>query len=332
MSAVRNFVLTLILSLLIFGVLAFGILQFAMDAFSLGGNKNHGNSDPSDSTEDTTENQITPPEGITTIDGESFTVLFIGTDYLPDVYNDYEYTDQIINGFPAPTREVETDTLILLRVNKETGECIFCPIPAITEVTVDGHKSTLEVVYSRKGIQALKEHINVLTGIPVDYYAIVTIADLSYLIDDIGGVEFYVPENMHYTDFEAKLEINILKGTRTLDGKTATDMLRYWSYKDEDVSRRRVASDFLKALATKVMTEIPLKDAAIAYLKYKDRITTDFTMADLTSHADLIYAFSKMSVKDITYPGKTIGTGIDARFIPNITEAYKLFDKYKFKG
>ena len=32
MSAVRNFVLTLILSLLIFGILAFGILQFAFEA------------------------------------------------------------------------------------------------------------------------------------------------------------------------------------------------------------------------------------------------------------------------------------------------------------
>ena len=331
MSAVRNFVLTLILSLLIFGILAFGILQFAFEAFSLGG-KGNGNDDPLSSTEDTTDEPILPPEGMTTIKGESFTVLFIGTDYLPDVYNDYEYTDQVINGFPAPTREIETDTLILLRVNKETGECVFCPIPALAEVTVDGHKTTLEKVYARKGLSELLVHINHLTGIPVDYYALVTIENLSYLIDDIGGIEFYVPENMHYTDLEAQLEINILKGTRILDGKTATDMLRYWSYKDEDVSRRRVASDFLKALASKVMTDIPLKDAAIAYLKYKDKIETNFTMQDLTSHSDLIYAFPKMSIKDITYPGKTVGTGIDARFIPNISEAYKLFDRYKFKG
>jgi LCP family protein required for cell wall assembly len=316
---------------LIFGILAYGILQFAFDAFSLEGNKGSVGKDPLSSTEDTTEEDNDHPN-LTPLKGESFTVLFIGTDFLPDVYNDYEYTDQIINGFPAQTREVETDTLILLRVNKETGECIFCPIPALAEVTVDGHKTTLEKVYSRKGIDELLQHVNYLTGIPVDYYALVTIENLSYLIDDLGGVEFYVPENMHYVDLEAQLEINILKGTTILNGKTATDMLRYWSYKDEDVSRRRVASDFLKALATKVMTDIPLKDAAIAYLKYQDKIETNFTVSDLTSHSDLIYAFSKMNIIDITYPGKTIGTGIDARFIPNITEAYKLFDKYKFKG
>lgn len=331
MSAVRNFVLTLILSLLIFGILAFGILQFAFEAFSIGGSKGNLGNGPSSTTEGTTENNNGQTD-LTPIKGESFTVLFIGTDYLPNVYNDYESTDQIINGFPAPTREVETDTLILLKVNKETGQCVFCPIPALIEVTVDGHTTTLEKVYARKGISTLLEHVNNLTGLVVDYYALITIENLSFIIDDFDGVEFYVSENMNYVDPDAQLEIYIPKGAWILDGKTATDMLRYWSYKDEDVTRRRVASDFLKAFASKILTDIPLKDAAIAYLKYQDKIETNFTMSDLLLYSELIYTFSKMSIKDITYPGKTVGTGIDARFIPNITEAHKLFETYKYKG
>lgn len=332
MSAVRNFILTLLISLLIFGLLAFGILQFASDAFNIGGKGSHGNGEGTDDgTADTTE-PIVVPDNFDNIKGESFTVLLIGTDYLPDVYNDYDYTDKEIGGFPAPTREIETDTLILIRINKETGECVFCPIPAITEVKINGHDATLEKVFARQGIDALKEHITVLTGLPVDYYALVTIANLSAIIDDLGGIEFNVPENMHYVDLDACLEINILKGTRVLDGKTATDMLRYWSYKDEDVSRRRVAKDFLKALVSKVMTDVPMTQAATMFLRYKDMIETDFGSDDLISHADLIFAYPKMTVKDVTYPGKTVGKGIDARFIPNVTEGRKLFEKYKFKG
>ena len=37
MSAVRNFIITLILSLLIFGLIAYGIVQFALGAFGLDG-------------------------------------------------------------------------------------------------------------------------------------------------------------------------------------------------------------------------------------------------------------------------------------------------------
>lgn len=316
---------------MIFGLLAYGILQFAADAFSFGGKGPTIGEETTDVIESDTE-PIVVPDIFDRIKGESFTVLLVGTDYLPDVYFDYEYTDQLIGGFPAPTREVETDTLILIRVNKETGECVFCPIPAITEVKIHGHNSTLEHVYARQGIETLKEHVTALTGLPVDYYAIITIANLASIIDDLGGVEFNVPENMHYVDLDAALEINILKGTRILDGKTATDMLRYWSYKDEDTSRRVVAKDFLKALISKIMTDVSIKDAAVAYLKYKDKIETDFSATDLTSHADLIFAFPKMTVKDVTYPGKTVGKGLDARFTPNVTDGRKLFEKYKFKG
>ena len=329
MSAVRNFVITLLMSLLIFGLAAYGVLQFASSAFGLGSG---GGNVPSQSEDTTSDELPPPPEILEGINGESMTVLFIGTDYLPNEYNDYEYADKTPDGFDGETREIDTDTIILVRINKETGECIFCPIPAITEVKIDGHSSTLKKLYSRKGVDALCQQITVLTGLPIDFYASVTIDSLKSIINDLGGIEFYVPEDMTYLDPETQVELGLIEGLQVLNGDDALYMLRYRSYRDEDVSRRRTGSEFLKAIVKKVMTDIPLKDAAMAYMKYQSLITTNFSIDDLASHADLIFSFNKLSVKDYTYPGKTTGNGENAVFTPNIDAATKFFNGYKFKG
>ncbi len=333
MSAVRNFVITLLISLLIFGLVAFGILEFANSAFSSGGAKNDGDGEGNGGETTTAPPDLSlPPDGFDSIKGESMTVLFIGTDYLPNVYYDYEYADKRPDGFDGEIREIETDTIILARINKETGEAIFCPIPAITEITINGHSTTLEKLYYKKGISALREQVTALTGLPIDFHAIVTLDGLSYIIDDLGGIEFHVPQDMNYVDLDQQIEIDLKSGTQLLDGKNATDMLRYWSYADEDVSRRRVGCNFLKAIIKKVMTDIPMNDAASAYLKYQDYISTDLTLNMLNEHADLIFAYPKLTIRDYTYPGTTSGTGLDAVFTPNISKATEFFDAYKFKG
>lgn len=318
------------MSLLIFGSVAYGVLQFASSALGTGNGSD--NNDPSQSEDTTSEEIPVPPDFLDEIKGESMTALFIGTDYLPDVYDDYEYADKTPDGFDGETREIETDTLVLVRINKETGECVFCPIPAITEVKIDGHTSTLKKVYHRKGVDALCQQVTVLTGLPIDYYALVTIDSLKSIIDDLGGIEFYVPEDMTYLDPETQTELGLQAGMQLLNGDDALYMLRYCSYGDEDISRRRTGSEFLKAIVKKVMTDIPLKDAAMAYMKYQSFITTNFSIEDLASHADLIFAFDKLTVKDYTYPGKTTGSGEEAIFSPNIDTATKFFNTYKFKG
>ena len=333
MSAVRNFVTTLLISLLIFGLVAFGILQFADGAFfGRGGNSGNGGSGNGGHVTTTTPDLPPPPEGFDAIKGKSMTVLFIGTDYLPDVYYDYDYAGQRPDGFDGELREIETDTIILARINKETGEAIFCPIPAITQITVNGHSTTLEKLYHMKGVSALREQVTALTGLPIDFHAIVTVEGLSYIIDDLGGIEFHVPQDMNYVDLDQKIEIDLKSGTQILDGKNATDMLRYWSYNDEDVSRRRVGCNFLKALIKKVMTDIPMNSAAAAYLRYQEYISTDLTLNMMNEHADLIFAYPKLTVRDYTYPGTTTGKGLDAVFIPNVSKATEFFDVYKFKG
>ncbi len=322
---------------MIFGLIAYALVQFSFSAFDIKGENPSGGEETNDvgNVGTDTGGEVISPDDWLNISGKSFTMLLVGTDFEPSFYTDYDEsarneTDE--NGFQKEPREVEADTVILVRVNKETGECLYCAIPADTKITIGGLPSRLEELYSKKGIDALCEKVMALTGLPIDYYAVVSIDDFISVIDKLGGITYYVKTNMRYIDEEKGLDIDIRKGSQKLNGKKALDMLRYCEYSDGDVSRRELAVDFLKVLVKKILDENNYADAIVVYNEYQEYFETNFTMTALGNNVDLIFAYPKMTVKDYIYPGVTVGEGEDSYFSPNTSKAIEFFSQYKFKG
>jgi len=335
LTAVRNFIITFLLSILIFGLIAYGLVQFTTSAFELGSEKNPGGETGSEDTDapSDTESPDDPQDWID-IKGNSFTALLIGSNYQPDVYHDYDVKDENAtnDGFPLEPRQVETPTIILVRVNKETGECLFCPIPANMRITVDGLPCQLKDLYAIKGADALRSKVMALTGIPVDYHVVVTMDNMAKFIDELGGVTYFVETDMYYVDESIGLEIDIRRGSQKLNGEKAVKMLRYCAYEDGDVSRRKCGVSFLKELLKVAMNKVKMEDAAIAYANYAKYFETNFTIGDLGDNVDLIFSYNKMDIRDYTYPGTTVGEGNDAYFSANIAKAIEYFSQFKYKG
>ncbi len=335
MTAIRNFIVTFFLSVLIFGLVAYGLVQFTTAAFELGTEKNPGGETGGEETVPPTDTEEpNDPQDWIDIKGESFTALLVGSNYQPDVYSDYDVKDENATneGFPLEPRQVETKTLILLRVNKETGECLFCPIPAITRITVDGLTCQLKDLYAMKGADALRSKVMAMTGIPIDYHVVITMGKLRELIDELGGVTYFVETDMYYVDESIGLEINLRRGTQKLNGENAVKMLSYCGYPDGDTSRRKCGVSFLKELLKVAMSKVKMEDAAIAYANYASYFETNFTIGDLGDQVDLIFSYNKMNIRDYTYPGTTTGVGDEAYFSANIAKAIEFFSQYKYKG
>ena len=336
MTAVRNFIITFLLSLLVFGLIAYGLIQFAVSAFELDGG-------PGGVPAETTGGEeqggpdgpiVDPPPGFDGIAGESFTALLVGTNYQPTVFEDYDVTEEneTIEGFPLEPRKILAESIVLLRVNKETGECIFSAIPSTTKMVAGGHSVLLREYYADYGIDALCEKVMAMTGLPIDYYAVIHIDEMIALIDDYGGITYYVNTDMHYVDETIGFTVNLRRGSQKLDGKTALAMLRYPDYPDGDDSRRQCAVDFLKELAKKIITDSDKSNAAVIFRKYKEKIETNFELEDLVANVDLLFAYNKMTIRTYTYPGTTVGTGEGAYFTPQISQAITFFKSYKYKG
>jgi LCP family protein required for cell wall assembly len=337
LSALRNFFLTFLISALIFGGLAYFVVGFVLDALSVAISADTTVVDtprvdittpavttPADTT-------AVPPEPVEEINGDTFNILLIGTDYQPDRFDDYNYEETWTgSGFPDKrNREWSTDTLIILRVDKENHKFVFCSLPRNLRVLVDGIPTQLGEVYYKKGIDYLCGKVTGLTGLVMNYYASVSVSAIEECVDAVGGIKYYVPEDMKYEDELQGLVIDLEKGTHQIDGAKAAQLLRYVGYANGNTGRMSTVVSFLQAMLAKFTnityaTKIPAFYTAVA-----ENIETNFTADDLINNLDLLLAYSKFESVTVSYPGSArVYDGI-SYFEPATASALDLFETYK---
>ncbi len=73
----------------------------------------------------------------------------------------------------------------------------------------------------------LKEEIEQTFGIPIDYYIYVDLKGFVALVDELEGVDVYIPEEMNYDDPYQDLHIHYTKGQHHLNGQQAMEVVRF---------------------------------------------------------------------------------------------------------
>ncbi len=344
LSALRNFALTFLISALIFGVLAYLIVGFVVDTMEdtiPTGNEISGdtapdgqynpNIDKNNPPSTSGSTGTTEPDFIDEIKGETFNILLVGTDYQPKLFDDYDYEEKWEgDGFPDKrNRPWGADMIVLLRIDKENRQFVFCSIPRNSRVYVDGAYVQLGDTLSKKGINYLCGKVATMTELRIDYYATVSAEAIKEAIDAVGTITYYVPEDMQYSDPLQELEIDLKKGTTTIDGEKAAQLLRYVGYKNGNIGRMNTTVDFAKAILAKFTNITYLEKAAEIYTALSEHVETNFTLDDLFNNLDLIFSYSKFEAVTITYPGTSkVFDGI-TYFEPSVTNAVKIFNSYK---
>ena len=174
------------------------------------------------------------------------------------------------------SKGTRTDTLMLMRVNFETGEINLLSIPRDTRVLMNGREDKINHAHAFGGISLTMKSIEEFLNLDLDYYVKVDYKAVREIVDAIGGVEIDVPRNMRYKDPTADppLNINIKKGLQVLDGNNAHDFLRYRSgYAEGDLGRVKAQQMFMKELVKQVLKPkniLKLPKLAQTYFEYVD--------------------------------------------------------------
>ncbi len=339
LSAFRNFALTFLIAALIFGSIAYFVVGFVLDTVqaTIDPDEEPIDTKPLDieyvGTKDTSEEttNTTPPPEEDEIKGKTFNILLVGTDYQPEIFKDYDYEETWTGtGFPDKRdRKWGADMIILLRVDKENRKFVFCAIPRNTRVQVDGIYTQLGDVYSAKGIDFLVGKVTGLTGLQINYYATLDVGSVKACVDALGGVSYYVPEDMKYSDPDQNLEIDLKKGTQTIDGAKAVQLLRYAGYQSGDYARMNTAVDFLQKMFAKFTNVTYLSKAPELYKSLTRYITTNFSADDLLNNLDLIFAYTKFESSVVKYPGSDKTYDGVSYFDPSVSSALSMFESYK---
>ena len=202
-----------------------------------------------------------------------------------------------------------SDTNMLMRFDAVNKTVDIVSLPRDTLMS-NGHK--LNSSYNNGGTEKLRSNIEDMLGIPVDFYVSVDLKGFIALIDQIGGVDFDVPEDMDYDDPYQDLHIHFKKGLQHLSGQQSMEVVRFRHNNDntgyggrQDIGRIGTQQAFLKAVAQKLMKLENVPAMAETFLKY---VKTDLTLGNLVWLANEALGMGGMdAISFATLPGD--GTG-----------------------
>ncbi|MEK4107121.1 LCP family protein [Paenibacillus sp. FSL R10-2791] len=131
-----------------------------------------------------------------------------------------------------------TDVIMVAALDPKTKSATIVSLPRDTYVELSGYKKTkINEFYARfkgkeksSGLLAedeMKTMMGKYLDIDVDYTTILDFQGFRDVVDELGGVEVNISENMCYTDTVDGTNINLKKGPAELDGKNALDYVRY---------------------------------------------------------------------------------------------------------
>lgn len=285
---------------------------------------------PSPETEPVTEPAYTtvPPETVAppaqiTVEAETTapdtgTLMPDGSLYFEGGFASYDY------------RDIQADTIMLVRVDKERAQFTFTSFPPEMQLTIEGCEIQLRDVFAQYGIDFLMRKINGMTGLLIDRYAVVNLEQFPVIVDTLEGITFNVPCRMSYHDNKGNLHIDLFAGTQQLDGQKALHMLRFNKYTDPNQSRIKTAVNFVRAMMQKMTDPRYLPQAPELYEAIKTMVVTNFTADDLMGNLDLIFKYGEYALSELSFPGTyTVASDGSYRFIPDLNRALDYFEDYR---
>lgn len=211
-----------------------------------------------------------------------------------------------------------TDTIMVCGYNPKTNQAMMLSIPRDTFIGTNKNKARgsdkINSLYS-KGPEKTVEAVEELTGIDIDYYAVINNDLLIQMVDVIGGVEFDVPIDMDYDDPTQDLHIHLSKGVQLIDGEKAEQLLRFrhnndgssypYEYGDNDYGRMRTQREFMKAtMSEAIQTKNILKFKKILNTVI-DNLETDMVIEDVLPYVPYTLDLDFSSIRMEQLPGES---------------------------
>lgn len=226
--------------------------------------------------------------------------------------------------FGVDEDEVRTDVIFVVNFNTTTNKVKIVSIPRDTKVywsdkqrrayneltgnDISVSKLNEMAAYGRinKNIGNIRDftidEIENLLKVHIDSYVVINLDAFREIVDAIGGVDMYVPQDMYYKDDCQGLYINLKEGMQHLDSDNAEGLVRFRHYPMGDEARVQVQQTFLKAVAEKVKSQSVSTLAGIATRLFP-YVKTDIKLSEVMDYLDILNQFDLSNMSFYTVPG-----------------------------
>ena len=171
-----------------------------------------------------------------------------------------------------------SDTNIVARVDPATNTVTLISIPRDTKINLPGYGTQkFNAAYSYKSTAGAIQAASDLLGVDISHYAEINFESMITLIDELGGVEVYVP-----TDINDGAVLQ--EGLQTLSGEGALGFARSRAYEDGDITRTSNQRLLIEAIINKILS-LPAERIPGVVLTIADCVSTDLTTTEILSLA-----------------------------------------------
>ena len=225
-----------------------------------------------------------------------------------------------------------SDTMLLLRFDPAAQRLVALSIPRDTRTWVEGGGITKINEANATGgpASAARSVSQLLGGVGIDRYVRINVHGVGKLIDALGGVTVYVPQDLHYQDNTQHLYINLKQGKQHLNGDTALQFLRFRYDQYGDIGRIQRQQMLMRSLM-----EQTLKPATVLKLPQflsiiQSHLDTNLSVEELIALAGFASKIDRAKVEMLLLPGdfSTSGQYEASYWLPNPTKIGTLMNQY----
>ncbi|MCD7879820.1 MAG: LCP family protein [Candidatus Gastranaerophilales bacterium] len=232
-----------------------------------------------------------------------------------------------------PFSGVRSDTMIILSIDVHGKSVNAISIPRDSKVYLaeDHGIQKINAAYAIGGIDLAKKTIEETLGIKIHNYIIVNAEGVRQIIDALGGVPIHIDQNMRYTDYSGKLNINFRKGDYILDGKQSEEYLRFRKDTLGDIGRVHRQQKFLKALIERIKAPETLRKLP-EVLKIANLYSrTDLNLYQMSQYASIAREIDLKKVEFIMLPGSPNQKGIISYWILDPEKTQQVIDRLIYR-
>lgn len=226
-----------------------------------------------------------------------------------------------------------SDTLILFNIDTKTNTVNAISIPRDSKVYIANSNDVDKInhAFAFGGPQLTVSTIEDTFGIRIDHYIAVNYNVLKEIVAAVGGVDVYVPKNMHYTDYSAHLHINLHKGEQTLNAETAEEFLRFRHDALGDIGRIERQQAFVTGLIKKFQDPAIIPKIPEIIRVVQNNVLTDMNMYELSETAAYLQGANMSQMQITTLPGTPSQRGSISYWILDPVEVQSIIDKFIYR-
>ena len=207
----------------------------------------------------------------------------------------------------SSTDHQRSDTIMVCKVNFNTGNVDILSIPRDTQIRLNGNIHKVNAAHAYEGPKGSLKALRNLLGLDIDYYAEINFDSVEHIVDAMGGVEVDSPVEINV---ESR-HIHIPVGKSKLNGDEALQYVRArHPFGGSDESRIKNQHYFLKTLLNQLVSPSNITKLPKMIEIFKKDVKTNIPLGDMTAYLTKLPNFSPDKIHSYILPGEYKDDGI----------------------